>query len=59
MMSIQKIYVDEKGGGRLYIPQEIISKLGWKHHDRLVVIEKNEALFVLPENDYQKHEATA
>ena len=58
MISVQKIYLDAKGGGRLYIPQEIMDKLSWKHHERLVLVQDGALLSVLLETDYQ-HEVHA
>ena len=58
MISVQKIYLDAKGGGRLYIPQEIMDRLSWKHHERLVLVQDGEQLCVLLETNYQ-HEVHA
>ena len=50
MIYVGKIYLDDKGGGRLYIPQEMMAKLGWKHHNRIILSERDRKLLVSLEN---------
>jgi bifunctional DNA-binding transcriptional regulator/antitoxin component of YhaV-PrlF toxin-antitoxin module len=35
-----KIYLDRKGGGRIYIPKEIRGALGWEHHEGIVLEQR-------------------
>jgi bifunctional DNA-binding transcriptional regulator/antitoxin component of YhaV-PrlF toxin-antitoxin module len=49
MIKSVKVYVDEKGGGRLYIPQEIRLALGWKDHEVILMKQVDNKLMLLPE----------
>ncbi len=53
MLSVQKMYLDAKGGGRIYIPQELMKQLGWKHNERVVVVEADGQMRILKEESYQ------
>ncbi|WP_298277829.1 hypothetical protein [Ferroplasma sp.] len=53
MISVQKIYLDAKGSGRIYIPEEIMGQLGWKHHERLVIVQDDNKLSIVLEENYQ------
>lgn len=57
MLTIQKVYLDQKGGGRLYIPEAVMEGLGWKHHERLVFVQNNNKLSILPEGRYEEEKS--
>ena len=46
-----KIHVDSQGGGRLYIPKEIMEALGWKSKKTLLLKASDGRLSVLPESE--------
>ena len=54
MLSVQKIYLDPKGGGRIYIPQDLIKQAGWKHNERLVIVQDDGEMRIVKEEAYQK-----
>jgi bifunctional DNA-binding transcriptional regulator/antitoxin component of YhaV-PrlF toxin-antitoxin module len=49
-----KIYLDRKGGGRIYIPQEIRGALGWEHHEGIVLEQEDGRLILVSENKGRK-----
>jgi bifunctional DNA-binding transcriptional regulator/antitoxin component of YhaV-PrlF toxin-antitoxin module len=51
MISTTKIYVDKKGGGRVYIPQEIRRALGWQDHEGIILSQVDGKLLVISEKD--------
>lgn len=50
MIRTSKIYLDRKGGGRIYIPQEIRGALGWEHHEGIVLEQEDGKLTLVSEN---------
>ena len=53
ILSVQKIYLDNKGGGRIYIPQDLIKQLGWKHNERIVIVQEDGEMRIVKEETYQ------
>ena len=51
MINVTKVYVDKSGGGRLYISESMMAKLGWKDHDRVIVKQHDSKLKILLEKD--------
>jgi bifunctional DNA-binding transcriptional regulator/antitoxin component of YhaV-PrlF toxin-antitoxin module len=48
MIEITKIYVDNKGAGRIYIPKEFVKKLSWRNKEKLLIHDSNSALIIKP-----------
>ena len=54
MLSVQRVYLDGSGGGRVFIPAELMANLGWKNHERLVMIQDDGHLALVKEEEFQK-----
>ena len=46
LIEISRIYVDTKGAGRLYIPKEIVSQLGCRNKEKMLLNLEGKVLAV-------------
>ncbi len=37
LIAMGKIYVDSKGAGRLYVPKEIVSSMGYRNREKVLL----------------------
>lgn len=43
MIKTTKVYLDKAGGARIYIPMDMVSEIGWKDHESVILkTEKGE-----------------
>lgn len=56
MIGTARVYLDPSGGVRLYIPRDIVSELGWKNHNRLILKQHDGRLKIYLEKDYEPAE---
>ena len=51
MIGTTNAYLDKSGGMRLYIPRDVVSELGWKNHDKLILKQRDGKLKVYLNKD--------
>lgn len=56
MIATTNVYLDRSGGIRLYIPRNVVSGLGWKNHERVILKQRDGKLKIYLEKDQEEDE---
>jgi len=55
MIKVTKIYLDHSGGGRVYIPMDMVGLLGFKNKDVLILSAEKESIVIMKEVENNEH----